>query len=85
MRSGQILTLIKILTCVPLHRERHKRATNSTCQLAHCGSKEKASGFARSPRSTRGPSLTFVTVRSLLEFTFNPTSFSDIRDCQIPL
>ena len=35
--SDQILTLVKIVTRVPLHRERRKQRTNSACQLAYCG------------------------------------------------
>jgi len=64
------LTLVKILTCVPPHQERLKRTTNSTYQLVHCGSKEKALGLAPSPHSTRGPFLTSATVRSLSDYIY---------------
>ena len=35
--SGQISTIIKIVTCVSPHQKHLKRTTNSTYQLDHCG------------------------------------------------
>ena len=51
---GQIVTLFKIVTCVPSYQKCLKRTTNSSHQLAHCGSKEKTLGLAPSLHSTRG-------------------------------
>jgi len=81
MCSGQILTLVKIVTQVPSHQKHLKRTINSTYRLDHCGSKEKASNLVPSPHSTGDPSLTSTTTRSLS----NLRSLYDIRNYQVPL
>ena len=47
--SGQILTLIHIMARVLPCQECPQRKMNSTCQQAHYGPKEKASGLAPEP------------------------------------
>ena len=62
--GDQILTLVNIVRHVSPHQKYLKRTTNSTYQLDHCGSEEKASDLTLSSPSTRGlsrpeiPSLT---------------------------
>ena len=62
--SGQILTLVKTATHVPQHQKHLKWKTNSTYQLDHCGSREKASGLTPSSHLTQGRSLIYATASS---------------------
>ena len=83
--SGEILTLIKIVTRVLLHQKYLKRSTNLIYQMVHCGSKEKARSCLEFTLDLRPLfdirnyqiSLSLSSPLSPSESSFNPRSLSE--------